>query len=237
MRQLTYGTWQFLNRKLIKPNLNTFNPPLILDRGFGTSRGMPLDRPLINEFVRKCSSRLSFGKSLRILEIGDSRYASKFFPDCHIYVLNYKESNAITKENDSTLVGDLVEATSLKNEFDVIISTQVLAFTKNPFNAVKTYNSLLRSGGILIGTEPQISQISWFDDESSGDYFRFTTGGIKQLFSQEELAKGDLETKSLGGWYETFGLFVGIVAQDEAYLGKEQDSQYAPIVAYQYIKH
>ena len=192
------GLWKRINRKIINPNLDSHLPE-ILDPGFGTSRGTPIDRPLIYEFISTSVPQNKLNRSLNILEIGDLRYSSALFPQDKRFKLEFIKNKVIDFEASGVLSGDLTSGTSILSLFDVIISTQVLAFTKNPFDAANTYISLLNSGGTLVGTEPQISQISNSDNISTGDYFRFTKLGISQLFLNHLESNHQLEVQNIGG--------------------------------------
>lgn len=233
---IALGVWKSINRKIIKPNLQS-GLPEILDPGFGTSRGTPVDRPLIYNFISSSVPPNKLNSSLNILEIGDLRYSSALFPSGNKFKLEFIRNKVLDFDLDGVLSGDLTSGTSVFSFFDVIISTQVLAFTKDPFVAANTYRSLLNYGGILVGTEPQISQISNSDNVSTGDYYRFTKLGIDQLFSKNLKSNELLEVKNIGGWKDTYALLTGLVAEESCELPNEWDYLYAPLVGYSLTKN
>ncbi|MDD3783489.1 MAG: class I SAM-dependent methyltransferase [Candidatus Portnoybacteria bacterium] len=65
--------------------------------------------------------------------------------------------------------------------FDTIISTQLLEHVERPWLVIKEIGRILRKGGICILTAPFINP----HHNDPGDYFRYTTSGIKSLFSNE----------------------------------------------------
>jgi SAM-dependent methyltransferase len=59
--------------------------------------------------------------------------------------------------------------------FDCIICTQTLQFIYEVRAAIGTLHRILKPGGVLLVTVPGISQISRYDMDHWGDYWRFTT--------------------------------------------------------------
>ena len=53
----------------------------------------------------------------------------------------------------------------------------------NVFGAVKHLHLCLKPGGVLLATVPGISQISRYDADRWGDYWRFTTQSVQRVFS------------------------------------------------------
>jgi hypothetical protein len=68
--------------------------------------------------------------------------------------------------------------------YDCIILTQTLQCIFDLGAALRTTHRLLRSGGVLLATAPGISQISRFDMDRWGDYWRFTTLSMGRLTRQ-----------------------------------------------------
>lgn len=227
--------WRRANRKFNNFNSPQLIPPQILDSGFGTSRGQPLDRNLIEKFLESNIPIIFNLPDVKSLEIGDNRYTSKYLTATSKYVSKMTKSQSCVLTANNILDGDLTIETNLSNSFDLIISTQVLAFTSNPFKVVENYVKLLKPGGILVGTEPQISHISESDRIRSGDYFRFTTQGIESIF-EKFTDCGDLKCENLGGWLETFGLLIGLVEEDFESKIRNSSQSYAPIIGYTYTK-
>jgi SAM-dependent methyltransferase len=70
----------------------------------------------------------------------------------------------------------------LSGSFDCIIFTQVLQYVADPAAVIRSLSRLLKRGGVILATTAGISQISRWDDERWGDYWRFTTLSAKDLF-------------------------------------------------------
>jgi hypothetical protein len=203
---------RILNRTFVRPaNYLRISPLAVLCKDFGSSRGAPLDRILIQDFLMKnCSNIQRVGT---VLEFGDNEYSKMFFPSANSVTLLYESQKPLGFRSPNILVGDLLEKPSVSRCFDLVISTQFLAFTANPFVALENLSLLLRPGGIIIGTEPFLSPISTYDSDRWGDYFRMTRQGLSSVVSHtKELELTRLE--HLGGQVISLGLLHGYCSQD-----------------------
>lgn len=116
---------------------------------------------------------------LKILDIApqDHKGAREFFKDSDIYTLD------IDINSGADFIADLCEENSDKipsNYFDIIICTEVLEHTFNPFNAVNEIHRILKPQGKVYVSTP-------FNFRIHGplpDCWRFTVHGLKSLFSQ-----------------------------------------------------
>ena len=147
-----------------------------ISRVFGLDRGQAIDRYYIEAFLKHHNNDIRG----HVLETGDPRYTSMFGGNKVTYsdILNAAEGNA-----QATLVGDLATGEGIpKNVFDCIILTQVYLFIFDVRTAVANTYAALRPGGVLLATFPGISQISRYDMDRWGDYWRFTDASAKQLF-------------------------------------------------------
>ncbi len=80
--------------------------------------------------------------------------------------------------------------------YDCIILTQVLPFVYDVRGAVATCHKLLKPGGVVLATLPGVSQISRFDMDRWGDYWRFTSLSANRLF--EDVFGDHVEVTSCG---------------------------------------
>jgi len=84
-----------------------------------------------------------------------------------------------TGTND--VVGDLTDWDSLAplGQFDLVIATEVIEHTSNPFVAVANVAKLLRPDGVFLASTPFL----WPDhhQDTYPDYWRFTTQGWERL--------------------------------------------------------
>jgi hypothetical protein len=209
----------------------TFNELKMLDNGFGVNRGTPIDRVLIQRFLSKQILELQVPEHASVLEIGDSRYSNSFLPSVSKAVLNLKKGQEIDFDGED-LVGDLTCTPRLESIFDCILLTQVLAFTSNPFSASDCLLRLLKPGGWIIGTEPQLTALSLYDYRSHGDYFRFTPMGLRAIYESSSCGFDNFCFSHLGNLQDSLNLMMGVVLEDGVKVGAYNSIQHAPTIGY-----
>lgn len=156
---------------------------------FGFDRGTPIDRHFIARFLERRSERIRG----RVLEVGDREYTTRFGGD------RVSESDVLVPPPGgpaATVVADLMDSGSLPIEtFDCILLTQVLQFVPDMPAAILNVNAALRPGGSVLATFTGISQISRFDMDRWGDWWRVTSLSAHALFARAFPAEGiDLTT-------------------------------------------
>lgn len=147
-----------------------------VSRTFGFDRGQPLDRYYIDEFLSRHAADIRG----RVLEVGDRQYTGKFGGGrvTQSDVLHAEPGNPL-----ATLVGDLATGEGIPDQaFDCMILTQTLPFIYDVEAAVAGSHAKLRSGGVLLATMPGISQVSRYDMDRWGDFWRFTSASALRLF-------------------------------------------------------
>jgi len=160
-----------------------------ISRLFGFDRGTPIDRYYIENFLAQNSSHIRG----RVLEIGDNTYTQKY----GIGVTKSEVLNAVPSSN-ATIVGDLATGKNIpENAFDCIILTQTLLCIYDVKSALKNTIKALKSGGTLLITVPGISQISRYDMDRWGDYWRFTDKSLKMLI-EEAAPDSEIEIQTFG---------------------------------------
>ncbi|MCL5027884.1 MAG: class I SAM-dependent methyltransferase, partial [Bacteroidetes bacterium] len=167
-------TWNRKFNKINWYNLRTIKP---VSKVFGLDRGIPIDRYYIEKFLG-ANKKYITGK---VLEIAESTYSKRFD--------NGVKSFEVLHVNNSikgvTIIGDLTKKESLPdNQIDCFICTQTLNFIYNFHDAIKGIHHLLKPGGVALITLAGISQISRYDMERWGDYWRFTDLSAKKIFSE-----------------------------------------------------
>jgi len=143
---------------------------------FGLDRGRPIDRYYIEGFLDDSRNDIRG----RVLEIGEPVYTHQFGGAAvtQADVLHVVEGNP-----QATIVGDLATGQGIPLEaFDCMILTQTLPFVYDMKGVIDNSHRALRSNGVLLATFPGISQISRYDMDRWGDYWRFTTLSAKRLF-------------------------------------------------------
>lgn len=141
---------------------------------FGLDRGTPVDRFYIDAFLAAQAPRITG----RVLEIGEATYTRRFGAAKHIDVLHAVEGNP-----EATIVGDLRQPGVLPDgAFDCIVLIQTLHVIADPATAIRRCRDALAPGGCVLATLPGISQISRYDMDRWGDYWRVTELGAIELF-------------------------------------------------------
>jgi SAM-dependent methyltransferase len=151
-----------------------------VSRVFGLDRG-PRERCIDILFIERFLKDHQSDIRGRVLEIGDDRYTKRFGG------ANVDRSDVlhVRPGDGATIVADLTSADAVTSEsFDCIICTQTLQFIYDVHAAVRTLHRILRPGGVLLASFTGISQISRYDMDRWGDYWRFTTASARRLFEE-----------------------------------------------------
>jgi SAM-dependent methyltransferase len=199
-------------------------------RDFGWHRGLPADRYYIEKFLDAHRDDIRG----RVLEIGDPAYTKKFGGE---RVTQSEVLHAVAGNPLATIVGDLQTGEGVPADaFDCIILTQVLPFLYDFHAAIDTCMRALKPGGVLLLTVPCISQVSPFDRDRWGDYWRFTSGAIRKLLS-EVAPSENVAVRSYGNVLVAASFLYGVTADE---LTREeldsQDEEFELIVTARAVK-
>jgi SAM-dependent methyltransferase len=167
---------QVLHRRQARVRWGNLRRRHPFSRKFGFDRGQPIDRYYIEAFLAAQAADIRG----RVLEIGAAEYTRRFGGArvTQSDVLHAAPGNPL-----ATLVGDLCTGAGLPLEaFDCLILTQTLPFVYDVASAVATCRRILKPGGAVLGTLSGISQISRFDMDRWGDFWRFTDASARRLF-------------------------------------------------------
>ena len=208
-------------------NLRRVEP---ISRVFGLDRGQAIDRYYIENFLaRHCADVRG-----SVLEVADDEYTRRFGGEgvTQSHVLYAHEGNP-----RATIVADLSSGDSIQsNSFDCIILTQTLQYIYDTRAAIQTLYHSLKPGGVLLATFPGIGQISRYDMDRWGDYWRFTTLSAQKLF-EEAFLPGDVIVESCGNVLSAISLLQGLAVEDvrEEEL-KHHDPDYEMLITVRAIK-
>jgi hypothetical protein len=210
-----------------------FDEPLSVEpvsRTFGLDRGMPIDRYYIETFL-KDNKQFIQG---RVLEVAESTYSKRFGTNVTSYeVLHYDCSN-----KKATIIGDLTKPDTLPEQsVDCFICTQTLNFIFDVQNAIIGCYKLL-NGGAFLGTVAGISQISRYDMDRWGDYWRFTDMSIK-LMLESVFGKGNVEVVTFGNALAATAFLKGLAVDDlpDPTLLDVKDPDYQVTIGFRAIKN
>lgn len=174
---------------------------------FGLDRGQPLDRYYIERFLAEQAGAVRGN----VLEIGSDIYTERFGGDAVLqrYLLCADGYGG----NGHVLPGNLTDPDSLpEGMIDCFICTQTFNFIYDVQKAVAGSYRLLKPGGTLLATVAGISQISRYDMERWGDYWRFTTASLHSLF--KPVFGGSVQIASHGNLPMTLAFLQGISVED-----------------------
>lgn len=147
-----------------------------ISRVFGLDRGQAIDRYYIEAFLARHRQDIKG----RVLEIGDPDYTRRFGAD---RVARSEVLHAIPGNPAATLIGDLATGEGIPaGAFDCLILTQTYPFIFDVQAAIAHSQAALKPGGVLLATLPGVSQISRYDMDRWGDFWRFTDASARRLF-------------------------------------------------------
>jgi SAM-dependent methyltransferase len=177
-----------------------------VSRTFAFDRGTPIDRRYIEAFL--ATSRDAIRGT--VLEVADNNLTRRFGGS---RVRASEVLYAPPGGPRATLVGDLAKPQSLpENRFDCFICTQTLQFVFEIQEAVRSCHRLLAPGGVLLATLPGISQVSRYDMDRWGDFWRVTTASAARLF--EPVFGPDVRVQSLGNALAATLFLQGVAVED-----------------------
>ena len=201
MRYLRYFT-RAIRQPIIFGRIST--TPISND--FGLSRGTPIDRYYIESFLKENEIDIKGA----VLEIAESTYTKQFDHGVTSFeILHVDESN-----RKATIIGDLTQPETLPDKtVDCFICTQTLNFTFDVRRAIEGCFKLLKDSGVFLGTVSGISQISRYDMNRWGDYWRFTDLSLKKLFA-EYFREENITIQMYGNVFAANAFLQGLALED-----------------------
>lgn len=211
-------------RALLKRNISPSKPTLKAikkySNKFGFDRGTPLDLFYMMQIFDKVDKYKSYQNSL---EFGDLNY-SKLFNTKNMFVLTHPEyANGVIDKNQ--IVFDLNSSNIYNGTFfDLIISTNVINFTHNPFVSIKHHFAMLNDNGTLVLTVQSSMPVSDYDQKRWGDYWRLTMDSLAKLLEGYPI---EYELYSFGSFTTSIAFLCGIAAEElELNVLDEHDHRY-----------
>lgn len=178
-----------------------------ISQAWGYDRGLPIDRYYIEQFLSVCAVDIQG----HVLEVKDNSYTVKYGGDrvTKSDVLHKMEGNS-----RATIVADLTSAPELSADtFDCIICTQTLQFIYEVKAAIETLHRILKPSGVLLVTVPGVSQISRYDMDRWGDYWRFTTLSAGMLIA-EAFPMSNVMVQAYGNVLSAISLLHGLASEE-----------------------
>jgi SAM-dependent methyltransferase len=136
--------------------------------------------------LMKASAEQYDGDGKRVLDIApqDHEGANPYFKKADVETLD------IDPKSGATYIADITQTntdTLPNSHFDVVVCTEVLEHTLQPFDAVNEIRRILKPGGVVIVSTP-------FNFRIHGplpDCWRFTEHGLRALFKDYEIISLD----------------------------------------------
>ena len=174
---------------------------------FGSYRGLCIDRYYIERFLLDRAPDIQG----HVLEIGDDTYTRRFGGNrvTKSDVLHAAEGNP-----KATIIADLSSSAQIPSAtFDCVIFTQTLHFIYDFRGAIRTLHRVLKPRGVLLATFAGITQISRYDMERWGDYWRFTTASARRLF-EEIFGAAGVTVRTYGNVLSAISFLHGLAAEE-----------------------
>jgi SAM-dependent methyltransferase len=195
-----------LKREVISPvswdNLRRLAP---LSTTFGYDRGTPVDRYYITHFLSTNAADIHGN----VLEIAENSYSKQYGKNVSSYEVLHTQPGA-----QVTIQGDLTNYAALPaNYIDCFICTQTFNFIYDFKTAIEGAYHLLKPGGVLLATLAGATQISAYDMQRWGDYWRFTAQSAEKVFG-EIFGAENIEVTSYGNVLTCTAILHGISAEE-----------------------
>ena len=178
-----------------------------VDPLFGGGRGKPVDRHYIERFLSRHAEDIRG----RVLEVGDDSYTRRFGAG---RVTRSDVIHADAGNPRATLIADLAEGYEIPGDcFDCFVCTQTLTYIYPVQDAIETIRRILRPGGVLLATVPGISQISPYDRDRWGEYWRFTSQSLRRLLAEAFPAE-NVQVEAYGNVLASTAFLQGLAVED-----------------------
>jgi SAM-dependent methyltransferase len=185
-------------------NLRRLTP---VSRVFGLDRGQSIDRYYIERFLQKHTADIRGC----VLEIGNSSYTRRFGYQqvTRSEVLHVTSGNPV-----ATVIGNFETGEGVPQGcFDCVILTQTLQVIYDLKAAMVNVYAALRPGGVVLATLSGISQLSRYDMERWGDYWRFTSQSARRLF-EEVFPPANVTVEAYGNVFAATAFLYGLASHE-----------------------
>jgi hypothetical protein len=144
------------------------------------------------------------------LEIAEPRYAEHYRSRLEKLEILHVSPDA----KGATIIGDLSKPEALPQQIaDCFICTQTYQCIYDVATAIQGSAQMLRPGGTLLATFAGISQISRYDMDRWGDFWRFTPASVRNLM-EVHFPPSAIVIKTFGNVMSAVALLQGYSVQD-----------------------
>ncbi|MBI4804282.1 MAG: methyltransferase domain-containing protein [Desulfovibrio sp.] len=203
-----------------------------ISRVFGLDRGTPIDLHYIARFLESHTEDVRG----RVLEIAEDSYSRRFGGE---HVSRCDVLHVGQDAPPGAIIADItsVESGLESDAYDCIILTQTLLVIYDLAAALTTLKRILRPGGVILASVPGISQISRYDYDRWGDFWRFTDLGVRRLF-EDFFSPTNVSVQTFGNVLTSVSFLHGIVTEE---LTEEElahiDPDYQLLIAIRAVKN
>lgn len=172
---------------------------------FGFSRGTPVDRYYVEQFLSVQRKDIRG----RVLEIGDDTYSRQFGDSIDRQdVLHVSPGNP-----HATIVGDLSTPGLLPDAtFDCLVITQTLHLIYDMPSAIREMFRALKPGGVALLTSPGISQIDRGDWGATW-FWSLTTASAQRLFG-DVFGESEVTVQAYGNVFSATCFLQGLALEE-----------------------
>ena len=173
----------------------------------GLDRGSGIDRYYIENFLEQNSASIRG----RVLEIADNTYTLRFGGN----QVEQSDILHVTADNpNATIIGNLESRENIPaDSFDCIICTQTFPFLYDFKSAIESCHYALKDQGVLLATFAGITQVSRYDMDRWGDYWRFTSLSAKRIFG-DIFGADNVTVQTHGNALTSAASLMGLCAED-----------------------
>lgn len=196
-------------------------PPV--SRVFGFDRGKPVDRHYIERFI-EAGREVIRG---RVMEVAESTYTLQCASGAvEPWVLAYQG-----EPGEGRVIGDLTISPTLPSAtMDAFICTQTLNFIYDVHAAVRGLHHVLKPGGTALVTVAGLVQVSRYDADRWGDFWRFTPDSARRIFA-DVFGAGNVQVQVFGNSYAAACLLKGFATEEcDADLLDRSDEDYPVVI-------
>ena len=199
-----FGDWRRRHSSIAWGDLRRLQP---VSRSFGLDRGQPIDRFYIENFLQQNATHIAG----EVLEVGDDTYTRRFGG---ARVTTSHVLHALPGNPAATLIGNLESGESIpKGRFSCMLLTQTFFCIYDVRAAIRNSYEALATDGVLLATLPGICQISRYDMDRWGDFWRFTNLSARRLFG-EIFGEQNVEVKSYGNVLAATAFLQGLASSE-----------------------
>ncbi len=219
-------------KSAVRSVVRSFNPAIgrvdprvqPLSSVFGRERGKSIDIHYIEQFIDRHARDIK-GCGL---EVAETLYLDRHRKNLTKVDVLHVDPGA----PGATIIGDLTQPETLPEaQFDCFICTQTFHVLPDPSAAIAACAKLLKPGGVLLASLPGISQISRFDMDRWGDYWRFTTKSVEML-ANRSFPEANIQVEAFGNVFAAKSVLDGLAIEDltEPHLLDFNDPDYQVVI-------